>query len=109
LVEWLARLADAVWQEENWAGNDPGSFPLDDALDFFDDTGVLAEPQGRIGFVLVDEAEVLAMSTLNSVLDRAISTSALSDGEIIHSGLWGDVVEAAQEALIVMGEVPKGN
>jgi len=104
LIEWLVRLSDRGWQEENWMSRDPGNSGLDEALDFFDDSGVLAEPRGRLGFVLVDEEEVAAMQALNSVLDRAISAPSSSDEEIIQTRAWGDVIDASRGALVAMGE-----
>nr|WP_147437449.1 hypothetical protein [Micromonospora musae] len=83
---------------------DPGSPGLDEALDFFDDSGVLAEPHGRLGFVLVDEEEVEAMQAMNSALDHAISVPSSSDAEIIQTRAWGDVVDASRRALVAMGE-----
>ncbi|MCX5409834.1 hypothetical protein OHA37_39070 [Streptomyces sp. NBC_00335] len=83
-----------------------GGSGLDEALDFFDDSGVLAEPSGRLGFVLFDDVEVSAMTVLNSALDSALS-SASNDAEIIHSQAWGEVVAAAREALNIMGDSRK--
>ncbi|GAA2417951.1 hypothetical protein GCM10010433_16510 [Streptomyces pulveraceus] len=104
LLEWLVRLSDRSWQEENWTSRGPENSGLDEALDFFDDSGVLAEPCGRLGFVLVDEEEVAAMQALDSVLDNVISAPSLSDVEIIQSRAWGEVVDAARRALVAMGE-----
>ncbi|MFJ9119450.1 hypothetical protein ACIRJO_28395 [Streptomyces sp. NPDC102394] len=104
LIEWLVRLSDRGWQEENWVSRDPGNSGLDEALDFFDDSGVLDGPSGRLGFVLVDEDEVAAMQALNLALDRAISAPSSSDAEIIQTPAWNDVVDAARGALVAMGE-----
>ncbi|MCP3755661.1 hypothetical protein [Streptomyces sp. TBY4] len=101
LLDWLEKLGNRDWQEENWLSQPPGESGLDEALDFFDDSGVLAEPSGRLGFILVDDAEISAMTSLNSALDSALS-SASNDAEIIHSQAWGDVVAAASEALSIM-------
>ncbi|MFI6964948.1 hypothetical protein [Streptomyces sp. NPDC050149] len=103
LLEWLVRLSDQDWQEEYWAHGAPASAGFDVALDFFDDSGVLAEPNGRVGYILVDEGEVILMNVLKSALDSSISSSLSSDEEIIHSRAWSDVVAAAREALRVMG------
>ncbi|MDG9700910.1 hypothetical protein [Streptomyces sp. DH37] len=102
LSDWLMKLADRKWQEENWTKDFEDS-ELDDALDFFDDTGVLANPKGRVGSILVSEEEASALTTLKSALDTAISISASSDTEIIHSQEWDSVVSASREALTVMG------
>ncbi|MET9219967.1 MULTISPECIES: hypothetical protein [unclassified Streptomyces] len=104
LIDWLIRLSDRDWQEKNWMSRDQNNSGLDDVLDFFDDSGVLAEPRGRLGFVLIDEEEVAAMQALNSVLDRAISVPSSRDSEIIQTHFWDDVVTAAHGALVAMGE-----
>ncbi|MEV6164273.1 hypothetical protein AB0L71_20510 [Streptomyces sp. NPDC052052] len=109
LIDWLVRLSDQGWQEKNWMSRDPGDSSLDEALDFFDDSGVFAEPRGRLGFVLVSEEEVAAMKELNSVLDRAISVPSSCDAEIIQTRAWGDVVDAARGALVAMGEKKFGS
>ncbi|MER5496869.1 MULTISPECIES: hypothetical protein [unclassified Streptomyces] len=106
LIDWLVKLGDRDWQEGNWVSRVPDVSGLDEALDFFDDSGVLAEPTGRLGYVLIDDEEVSAMVALNSSLDFVLSSSASSDAEMIHSQGWGDVVAAAREALKVMGNVP---
>ncbi|WP_148016486.1 SCO4402 family protein [Streptomyces sp. OR43] len=107
LIEWLVKLSDQNWQEDNWLSVESNSSNLDDALDFFDDSGVLAEPDGRVGYVLVGDEEVALMNSLNSALDSSISSSASSDEEIIRSQAWLDVVTAAREALKVMSGTPK--
>ncbi|MDN5385728.1 MULTISPECIES: SCO4402 family protein [Streptomyces] len=104
LIDWRVRLSDKGWQEENWMSRNPGNSGLDEALDFFDDSGVLAEPCGKLGFVLIDEEEVAAMQALNLVLDRAISAPSSSDAEIIQTRVWDDVIGAARRALIAMGQ-----
>ncbi|WP_443046279.1 SCO4402 family protein [Streptomyces sp. NBC_00335] len=106
LIDWLDKLGNRDWQEENWLRQPSGGSGLDEALDFFDDSGVLAEPSGRLGFVLFDDVEVSAMTVLNSALDSALS-SASNDAEIIHSQAWGEVVAAAREALNIMGDSRK--
>ncbi|MEU8549076.1 hypothetical protein AB0C81_19185 [Streptomyces roseoverticillatus] len=102
LIDFLVKLSDVEWQEENWVRVCQGSSGLDAMLDFFDDTGVLVEPQGRLGYILADDEEVSAMTALNAVIDRAISASVSSDAALIHSQAWVDVVTAASEALMVM-------
>lgn len=106
LVDWLVKLSDRDWQEEHWVSQDPRASGLDEALDFFYDSGVLVEPSGRLGYVLVDDEEVSAMAALNSAFDSVLSSPASSDEEIVHSQAWGDVVAAAREALKVMGDSP---
>lgn len=107
LVEWLVRLSDKSWQAENWTPDREGAFDLDEALDFFDDSGVLAEPEGRLGFVLVDDVEVEAMQALNYVLDRVLPQLPSDDTRIIQTQAWSDVVEAAREALAALAVHPQ--
>ncbi|WP_407697034.1 SCO4402 family protein [Streptomyces dysideae] len=106
LVEWLRRLSSREWQERNWLPTARAGVGFDDALDFFDDTGVLDEPSGRIGFILLNDREAVALEELNRVLDDAASGKGMSDEEIIHSAGWVDVVAAAQRALVALGEDP---
>ncbi|MGX6738988.1 SCO4402 family protein [Streptomyces xantholiticus] len=103
LVDWLLKLSGRGWQEDEWVYGDSSGPGLDDALDFFDDSGVLDAPRGTLGFVLINEEEVSAMEELNRALDRAISISP-SDGEIVRSPAWLDVVAAARAALNAMNE-----
>jgi len=100
LIDWLVRLSDRGRQEESWAS--AGESVLDHMLDFFDDTGVLDDPTGRVGFVLRGEAEVSAMQNLNAALDRAITSPARNDVEIVRSKAWEAVIAAAGEALRVL-------
>ncbi|MGW3252456.1 SCO4402 family protein [Streptomyces fungicidicus] len=100
LIDWLRKIGDRGWQEEKWTLTaDSG---LDHMLDFFDDTGVLDDPVGRVGFILRDEGEVHVMRRLNSAIDQAIQASPGSDVGIIRSQSWELVVVAAREALQVM-------
>ncbi|WP_329276507.1 SCO4402 family protein [Streptomyces sp. NBC_01451] len=99
LVEWLRRLCSREWQEKNWLPVAQAGVGFDDALDFFDDTGVLDEPSGRIGFILLNDRKAVALEQLNRVLDGVVSGRGMSDEEIIHSVGWVDVVAAAQCAL----------
>jgi hypothetical protein len=103
LVDWLLKLSDRGWQENRLTYGDSSGPGLDDALDFFDDSGVLDAPRGALGFVLVNEEEVSAMEELNRALDRAISISS-SDEEIVRSPAWIDVMAAARAALAAMNE-----
>lgn len=99
LIEWLAELSDKDQQEAHWLSRNPGRSRLDEALDFFDDSGVLDMPQGRLGFVLVDAGEVAAMRTLNSALERVLSGRSSNDTDLLRNPAWDDVVAAAQAAL----------
>ncbi|WP_432198782.1 SCO4402 family protein [Streptomyces sp. bgisy027] len=100
LVDWLLKIGDRARLEENWVS--PGDSALDHMLDFFDDTGVLDDPVGRVGFILRNEGEVEAMQKLNFVIDRAIQGGPGSDVAVIRSQMWEPVVSAAREALRVM-------
>ncbi|GHE73658.1 hypothetical protein GCM10018785_47230 [Streptomyces longispororuber] len=73
-------------------------------LDFFDDSGVLDEPLGRVGFVLTGLEEVEAMESLGAALDRVLSVKPSCDAETVRLCEWLDVVAAARNALGVMGE-----
>ncbi|MGW6776112.1 SCO4402 family protein [Streptomyces sp. NPDC055037] len=100
LVDWLVKLGDRDRQEVNWIS--AGGSALDHMLDFFDDTGVLDDPMGRVGFILRDEEEASVMGKLGSAIDRAIQAAPGSDAGMIRSHTWEPVVAAAREALSVM-------
>ncbi|MFD0023583.1 hypothetical protein [Streptomyces sp. NPDC058382] len=104
LIEWLVKLSDQDWQQGNWVNVDSDSSGLDGALDFFDDSGVLAEPGGRVGYVLVGDEEVALMKALNVALNSVLSSATSGDEEIINSQEWLDVVAAAREALKLMSD-----
>lgn len=63
---------------------------------------MLEDPTARVGFVLRGEAEVSATWDLNFVLDRAMTSTARNDREIVRSKPWEAGVAAAGEALRVM-------
>jgi hypothetical protein len=102
LVDYLRKLSSREWQEKHWGQEGADGPSLDEMLDFFDDSGVLAEPHGRLGFILADELEAARMMTLNSAIDAAISGGMANDVEIMQSQAWGDVLAAAREALSEM-------
>ncbi|MFH9861392.1 hypothetical protein [Streptomyces sp. NPDC017202] len=100
LIEWLLKLGDRSWLQENWAS--PGSVDLDRMLDFFDDTGVLDDPVGRIGFILRDEREAEIVRKIDSIIEQAIRGDSGGDVEMICSRPWGSVMAIAREALKLM-------
>ncbi|MGV9559217.1 SCO4402 family protein [Streptomyces sp. NPDC003401] len=100
LIDWLLEISDRDRLQEDLASS--GGAAMDRMLDFFDDTGVLDEPVGRVGFILRDEGEVEVMRKLNSAIDQAIQESSGSDVGMIHSRSWESVMTAAREALRVM-------
>ncbi|MFE3142886.1 hypothetical protein [Streptomyces scopuliridis] len=75
---------------------------MDHMLDFFDDTGILDDPMGRVGSILRDEKEANVMGKLKSAIDRAIQATPGNDAGMIRSHTWEPVVAAAQEVLRVM-------
>ncbi|MFF2065089.1 hypothetical protein ACFVWZ_25355 [Streptomyces sp. NPDC058200] len=75
---------------------------MDHLLDFFDDTGVLDDPMGRVGFILRNEEEANVMGKFKSAIDRAIQATPGNDAGMIRAHTWEPVVAAAQEALSVM-------
>ncbi|MFD3621066.1 hypothetical protein ACFWWT_38750 [Streptomyces sp. NPDC058676] len=102
LVDWLDKLGDREWQEQNWRRVPKCAPSLDNALDFFDDTGVLDDPYGRIGFILLNDREAAALEEFDSALERATAAGGDNDAEIIQSPLWEDVVRLAQRASAVL-------
>ena len=86
LREHLARLADVQWLQ----GAAPGP-EFDELLDSIDETGVLEDPGSRIGYILRNEAEAVAMAKLGLRLDHTLQDPT-DDG-------WQSVAEAARSAL----------
>lgn len=92
LVENLRDLASPQWLDAALAGD---GHQLDWTLDFFDDTGVVDEPAGRIGFILLDETEAAALARLGAALDPALDDHAAG----AQSPVWQAVASAAQAVL----------
>jgi hypothetical protein len=85
LREHLSRLADHAWLVR------ATSEELDELLDALDETGVLEDPGDRIGYVLRNEGEAVAMAKLGLRLNYA-QQDPTEEG-------WQSVAEAARAAL----------
>ena len=73
----------------------------DELLDALDETGVLEDPGDRIGYVLRDEGEAVAMAKVGLRLNYA-QQDPTDDG-------WRSVAEAARAALdAIDGSKPRG-
>jgi hypothetical protein len=75
LREHLERLSDGEWLVSVAPRHDPTDSQFEEILDFFDDTGVVDEPAGRIGYVLKDEGEATALAEFGEVLGEALNES----------------------------------
>lgn len=108
LLEHLRKLSDPAWRRANWAQGRPsveswGSF--DDFLDFlYDDSGVLNDPEGSLGYVLKDADEVSAVTDLKDTIDAALSAGLDGEGEALQHPDWPAITTAAQHAVRVMTE-----
>lgn len=108
LLEHLRRLSDPVWRRENWTQGRPsaeswGSF--DDFLDFlYDDSGVLNDPEGSLGYVLKDAAEVSAIAHLRDVIDAGLSAGLDGEGESLRHPGWEAITSAAQRVVRMLTE-----
>jgi RHS repeat-associated protein len=98
LAEYLGSLVDEQWLSDGLRHSAESGGEFDQMLDFFDDTGVLDEPGGRIGYILVDETEAGLMADLGRAFDKALAISA-AGGRLEGSDPWRDVRVAARRAL----------
>ncbi len=89
LREHLSRLADQAWLLH------ATSEELDELLDALDETCVLEDPGDRIGYVLRDEGEAVAMAKVGLRLNYA-QQDPTEEG-------WRSVAEAARAALDALG------
>jgi hypothetical protein len=94
LVDHLMELSDTAWLLSVVDAAGGPTDALDEILDFLDDTGVVDEPAGRIGYILEDDGEVAAMSTLGAELRSALVARA--------DPHWRAVADAAGVALAVL-------
>jgi hypothetical protein len=69
---------------------------LDATLDFLDDTGVVDDPAGRIGYILYDEREAAALKRLGDALDAALASGDRDQ--------WLKIAPAARDAHQVLSE-----
>jgi hypothetical protein len=96
-VECLIGLADEDWLDQALEPNGSPSQALDRVLDFFDDSGVLDEPEALVGRV-IEASEVVAVKQFAEVLDQV-----LDQGE---PRSWKDASLAAGELLRVLNLRP---
>lgn len=92
LIQILKALSNQAWLE--CAMDDEGRPGHDLAVvyDFFDDTGVLDDPDRSIGYLIFDQEEASAMQNLGIELDSAIRAHTAP-------GPWRRVADAARSAL----------
>ncbi|MFF2190261.1 hypothetical protein [Streptomyces sp. NPDC058155] len=108
LLEHLRKLSDPVWRRENWAQGRPpveswGSF--DDFLDFlYDDSGVLNDPEGSLGYVLKNDDEVSAISELRDSIDAGLSEGLDGEGDSLQHPGWEAITAAVQRAVRILTE-----
>ncbi|MEV0521878.1 hypothetical protein AB0I66_00485 [Streptomyces sp. NPDC050439] len=98
LIDWLSTMADRDWQEANWSSADANDSAIDEVLDSFDDTRLLEQPEGRVGYILADSREVAAMNRQRAALDATLSPTSPSDAEMVRSDGWRTVIAAARAA-----------
>jgi len=94
LLEHLATLSDPAWLSRAIDVNGRANDTMDPLLDFFDDTGVVEEPAGRIGYILLDQNEADALAMLGAAVDEALANPSVKR--------WHAVAAAAREALTVL-------
>jgi hypothetical protein len=91
LIEELLKLSDPVWLARVVDTSGRTKAEMDAVLDFLDDTGVVDDPSGRVGHILVDDAEARVLERLGAAVGRASGPPS--------SETWKAVVLAAGEAL----------
>lgn len=113
LIEYLGHLEDRDYQAKVWVNRE---YPTPNFYDDFSETyellqdlGVLSDPQSRMGFILKNQDEVVALTALNKALDElfALHGTDLSDSEYLELPEWVNVISAAKVArqVIVAAEL----
>ena len=71
---------------------------------FFDDSNLADDASKEVGFILLDEAEVRAVSEVTSALDSLLKVHGvrLTDAQYIESPEWQGVVELANHAASIV-------
>jgi hypothetical protein len=72
LLDALRKLADEKWLRDAVDRAAEPDSALDQVLDFFDDSGALADPEARVGYILRTGAEASARSQLDDALRLAL-------------------------------------
>lgn len=96
LVERLRDLGDLGWLSTALDAEGRPEPALNATLDFLDDTGIVDDPGGRIGYIVYDEREATALRRLGDEVDAALSSS--------EPDRWLKVAPAALDALQVLSE-----
>jgi hypothetical protein len=111
LIETLRALSDKKYQELVWV---QGQFPegiVEDNFDYavhflFDDHGFAEDPEGLIGYCLVDQQEAELIRSVTKSIDKVLSQlgNDKSDLEYISSPLWDDVIQTAKQAYNIISK-----
>lgn len=96
LMERLRDLGDIGWLSATLDADGRPEAALNAMLDFLDDTGVVDDPVGRIGYILYDEREATALRRLGAQVEAALSSS--------EADRWLKVAPAARDALQVLSD-----
>jgi hypothetical protein len=109
LIETLRALSDKKYQELAWV---QGQFPegiMEDNFDYavhflFDDHCFADDPEGLIGYCLVDQQEAELIRSVTKSIDKVLSQlgNDKSDLEYISSPLWDEVIETAKQAYKII-------
>jgi hypothetical protein len=107
LLHTLEELSDPEYQRLNWvekrSGNPWDSF--DEVIHFlFDDSNLAEDASKEVGFILLDEAEAMAVSKVTSALDLLLNVrgTRLTDAQYIASPEWKGIVECAHHAAAIV-------
>jgi hypothetical protein len=108
VVEAVRSLSDPAYQQRIWIDHDYPDPNFFDALEecihtLFDDADVLPEPSHRLGALLRDDAEVVALRTLGAALEAMVDDLGDAPAEqYLADPRWPQVVRVAAHAHDVL-------
>ncbi|AZQ71325.1 MULTISPECIES: SCO4402 family protein [Streptomyces] len=108
VISAVRALSDREYQQRVWIDRQypsPGyydDFTLN--VNVLDDAAVLDDPNSAVGFTLASDEEARAMADLAVSINEVLAAvgSESPDSAFLGSPLWGDVLDAAKNALRVL-------
>lgn len=107
----LYALSDPIYQQRVWIEGQKWGTVQHDEFDyavhfFFDDSTLRNDPDGNIGWMLLDATEARLVTAVIDAIEAILQKygTRLKDSEYITLPEWISVVEAARGALSVMPE-----
>ena len=109
LIKTLKALSDREYQQSAWI---EGKYPkgkLDDNFDYavhflFDDHDFDEDPEGFIGYCLINKEEAKLINSVTKSIDKLLSElgNDLTDLEYTLSPLWKNVIQTSKQAYEVI-------